>query len=65
MPAADPKMLLIGFPGVPGGVHCANNGLIVCYVWFNCVHWPSWRTANEKCVQTDWLHGCSRTAIKK
>lgn len=31
MPAADPKMLLIGFPGVPGGGHCANNGLIVCY----------------------------------
>lgn len=30
MVAADPGMLLIDFPGVPGGGYCASNGLIVC-----------------------------------
>lgn len=30
MVAADLGMLLIDFPGVPGGGYCASNGLIVC-----------------------------------
>lgn len=30
MTAADPRMPLTDFPGVPGGGYCASNGLIVC-----------------------------------
>lgn len=36
MTAADPGMLLIDFPGVPGGGYCVSNGLIAYICRYCC-----------------------------